>query len=441
MRDWLWTGAGALGRGIAAGEIDPEALCDAYLAAIDAHPHAGVVYARTTPERARAEAAAAGARARAGLRRGPLDGVPVSWKDLFDSAGVATEAGSALLAGRVPAHDAAVLANATAAGAVCLGKTHMSELAFSGIGINPVTATPPNACDAARVPGGSSSGAAASVALGLAPLAIGSDTGGSVRNPAAWNGLVGLKTTLGRLPMAGAVPLVESMDTIGPLARSVEDAALALALLEGGAAPDLRGASLAGTRLLVLEDYAETSRDEPRAAFESAVERLAEADATIARATLPPVKAAMDLTPLLFAPEAYAIWRETIEAAPERMYPRILARFRGGRGVDAADVLAAYRARAAAQAEYLARTAGYDAAILPTAAILPPLLERMLADDAYYDAENLMALRNTRVGNVLGLCGLTLPTGVPMCGIMALGAPMAEHRLLRLGAAMEAALA
>lgn len=441
MQDWLWAGAGDLGRGIASGEIDAEALCDTYLAAIDAHPHRDAIYARTTAGRARAEAAAAGARARAGRRRGLLDGVPVSWKDLFDSAGVATEAGSALLKGRVPATDAAVLANATAGGAVCLGKTHMSELAFSGIGINPVTATPPNACDATRVPGGSSSGAAASVAFGLTPLAIGSDTGGSVRNPAAWNDLVGLKTSLDRLPMAGAVPLVESMDTIGPLARNVEDAALALALLEGSAAPDLRGATLAGARLLVLEDYAETSRDEPRAAFEGAVERLRDAGARVERATLASVKAAMDLTPLLFAPEAYAIWRETIEAAPERMYDRILMRFRGGRGVEAADVLAARRTRATAQEAYLRAAAGYDAAILPTAAILPPKLDRMLSDEAYYESENLMALRNTRIGNVLGLCGLTLPTGTPMCGIMALAPPMAEHRLLRLGAAMEAALA
>ena len=441
MEDWLWMGAGALGRGIGAGEIDAEALCDAHLAAIDAHPHRDAIFARTTPDRARAEAAAAAARARAGLRRGPLDGVPVAWKDLFDSAGVATEAGSALLAGRVPEHDAAVLATATAGGSVCLGKTHMSELAFSGIGLNPVTATPPNARDATRVPGGSSSGAAAALAFGLAPLAIGSDTGGSVRNPAAWNDLVGLKTTLGRVPVAGTVPLVESMDTIGPLARSVEDAALALALLQGGTAPDLRGATLARTRFLILADYADTSRDAPLAAFEGAVARLVDAGAAIERAALPSVKAAMDLTPLLFAPEAYAIWRDTIEAAPHLMYDRILARFRGGRDVLAADVLDAHRRRRAAEADYLAATAGYDAVLLPTAAILPPEVERMGSDPDYYDAENLLALRNTRVGNVLGLCGLTLPTGVPMCGLMALAPPMAEHRLLRLCAAMEAALA
>ncbi|MEM9797208.1 MAG: amidase family protein [Pseudomonadota bacterium] len=441
MRDWLWMGAGALGRGIARGEIDAEALTETYLAAIAEDDRVETIYARTTPDRARAEAAAAAARAKTGLRRGPLDGVPVSWKDLFDSAGIATEAGSALLSGRVPRDDAEVLATATAAGAVCLGKTHMSELAFSGLGLNPITATPPNVHDPALVPGGSSSGAAASVAFGLAPLAIGSDTGGSVRNPAAWNDLVGLKTTWGRLSLRGVVPLVESIDTVGPLCRNVEDAALALALLEGGKAPDLAEATLSGTRLLVLEDFAETSRDAPRAAFAHAVERFQDAGATVEHKALAPVGRAMELSALLFAPEAYATWREEIEAAPGKMFQPILERFRTGKGVEAADVIAAYRTQQVAKADYLKETAGYDAVILPTVAILPPDRERLLSDPGYYVEENLLALRNTRVGNLLGLCGLTLPTGVPSCGVMALCPPMQEERLLRLGAAMEAALA
>jgi aspartyl-tRNA(Asn)/glutamyl-tRNA(Gln) amidotransferase subunit A len=440
MRDWSEWSAGALGRGIAAGEVDPEALCDAHLAAIAEHPHRDDIFSTVTADRARAEAAAAARRARAGTRRGPLDGVPVSWKDLFDCAGVSGEAGSALLAGRVPERDAAVLEAATLGGSVCLGKTHMSELAFSGLGLNPITATPPNRHDPALVPGGSSSGAAASVAFGLAPLAIGSDTGGSVRNPAAWNDLVGLKTSHGRVDVTGSVPLVESMDTIGPLCRTVEDAALALALIEGRRPADLRGATLAGRRLLVLADWTESSRDAPRRAFEGAVARLAEAGARVERGESRPAQEAMALTPLLFAPEAYGTWREAIEASPDVMYPRILERFRNGRAADAAEVLGAYRARRAAQAAFLAETAGFDAVLLPTSAILPPDRARLESDDAYYVEENLMALRNTRVGNVLGLCGLTLPTGVPSCGLMALAPPMAEERLLRLGAAMERAL-
>ncbi|WP_371155641.1 amidase [Jannaschia sp. 2305UL9-9] len=440
MKDWLWMSGGNLGRGIAAGDIDPEALCETYLSAMADSPHQDRIYARTTPDRARAEAAAAAERARQGLRRGPLDGVPISWKDLFDSAGVATEAGSRLLEGRVPQDDAAVLSAATHGGAVCLGKTHMSELAFSGLGLNPMTATPPCVNDADAVPGGSSSGAAASVAFGLAPIAIGSDTGGSVRNPAAWNDLVGLKTTLGRLPDAGTVPLVASFDTIGPLCRTVEDAALSLALMSGTKAADLTGDTLSGKRLLVLADYADSSRDAPRAAFHHAIERFEDAGATVTRDSLPSVEAAMALTPLLFTPEAYGTWRDAIEAAPHLMFDRILERFRSGRDALGHDVMAARRARDAAQAEYLAATAGYDAVLLPTSAILPPNARRLQEDEEYYVTENLMALRNTRVGNMLGLCGLTLPTGVPSCGVMALAPPMTEERLLRLGAAMEEAL-
>jgi aspartyl-tRNA(Asn)/glutamyl-tRNA(Gln) amidotransferase subunit A len=183
------------------------ALTEAYLDAITAHPLRDRIYARLTRDRALAEATAAAARAKTGHRRGPLDGVPLSWKDLYDTAGVATEAGTALMAGRIPAKDAQVLQNATAAGTVCLGKTHMSEIAFSGLGYNPVTATPPNVNDPDGLPGGSSSGAAASVAFGLAPGAIGSDTGGSIRLPSGWNDLVGFKPAHGFHPLDGVVPL------------------------------------------------------------------------------------------------------------------------------------------------------------------------------------------------------------------------------------------
>src|SRR6056297_2747976 len=253
MSDWLKMSAADLGRGIGAGRIDPVELTEAFLDAIAAHPDHARIYSSVTSGRARAEAGAAAMRARAGQRLGPLDGVPISWKDLFDSSGVATEAGTELLKGRVPQRDARVLRSATMMGTVCLGKTHMSELAFSGLGLNPMTATPPCVNDPQAVPGGSSSGAAASVAMGLAACGIGSDTGGSVRIPAAWNDLVGLKTSFGRLPNEGVLPLCEKFDTVGPLARSVEDCALVLAALEGRRAADLRGANLKGMRFAALE--------------------------------------------------------------------------------------------------------------------------------------------------------------------------------------------
>jgi len=281
----------------------------------------------------------AAARAKAGLRRHPLDGVPLSWKDLFDTAGIKTEAGSALLKGRVPSTDARVLQTATLLGSVCLGKTHMSELAFSGLGLNPVTATPPCISDDQAVAGGSSSGAAASVAFGLAPAAIGSDTGGSVRIPAAWNDLVGLKTSHGLLPTQGVVALCDSFDTVGPLARSVEDCALLLSLLAGAPPPDLSGATLAGARLAVLHTAAlDDLRPGPAQAFEAALTRLSAAGAKITPISAPEVAESLTLAATLFPAEAYGIWGPTIESAPEKMFPRVLDRFRAGAQVSAKDL-------------------------------------------------------------------------------------------------------
>lgn len=173
MNEWLTMSAAELGRRIEAGEIGPVALTEAYLAAIDAHPARDEIYSVVTHDRAGAEAQAAEARAQAGRRLGPLDGVPVSWKDLFDSAGTATEAGTRLLKGRVPERDADVLRNATAAGLVCLGKTHMSELAFSGLGLNPMTATPPNVNDPKLVPGDPPRGRRRAWRMGWRPAASG----------------------------------------------------------------------------------------------------------------------------------------------------------------------------------------------------------------------------------------------------------------------------
>ncbi|QCO55780.1 amidase [Pseudorhodobacter turbinis] len=439
--NWLWMTAADLGRGIEAGKIHPVELTEAYLDAADKHPEAGRIYSRITPRRARSMSIAAADRARAGQRIGLLDGVPISWKDLFDAAGAPCEAGSALLKGRVPETDAQVLTTATAQGLVCLGKTHMSELAFSGLGLNPVTATPPNVNDAAAVPGGSSSGAAASVAFGLAAAAIGSDTGGSVRIPAAWNDLVGLKTTPGRLSNQGVVPLCERFDTVGPLARSVEDCALLLAAMEGRKPADLTGASVKGARLLVLETVAlDDLREEPARGFEGAVEGLARAGARIESGKIEEVTEAMGLAAILFTAEAYGIWGKTIEAAPEKMFPRILERFRSGAAFAASDYVAAWRRLEELRKIWAQKTAAYDAVILPTAPNLPPDAKRLMEDDEYYVTENLLTLRNTRIGNMFGLCGVTLPTGQPSCGISFIAPPMQEERVLRLASAAERAL-
>ena len=441
MDDWRWMTAAELGRGIAAGEIDPVKLTEVFLTAIDESPLRDRIYARVTHDRARAEAKAASDRAKSGLRRGPLDGVPVSWKDLFDTAGVATEAGTALMKGRTPDEDALVLKNATAAGLVCLGKTHMSEIAFSGLGLNPITGTPPCVNDADAVAGGSSSGAAASVAFGLAAAGIGSDTGGSVRIPSAWNDLIGLKTTIDRVPVDGTVPLCETFDTIGPLCRSVEDAGLLLAALEGTKPADLGGVSLEGVRLAVLNTVAmEDVRDQPLAAFNSAKERLAAAGAEITTLDFPEMETAFGLAGPLFTADSYSWWKTLVEAAPEKMFPPILERVRAGQHVSAVEFLQAWRTLKDIRKAWRAATAGFDAVIMPAAPILPPNVDKLLTENDYYVTENLLALRNTRVGNLMGECSLTLPTGVPSCGILLNAAPYAEERLLRLGAAAQEAL-
>ena len=202
------------------------------------------------------------------------------------------------------------------------------------------------------------------------------------------------------------------------------------------------GSTLENTRLLALETVAtEDLRDEPRAAYVSAVERLQAAGALVEHREIPVVKEAMDLTGLLYSPEAYGTWKAVIEASPDLMFSEILARFRGGADVSAADYVAAWQNLDRCREDYARQTAGFDAVILPTSPILPPNIKRLAKDHDYYVTENLLALRNTRIGNLMGLPAVTLPTGIPSCGIMLMGQPFAEERLLRLGAAAEAALA
>ena len=441
MDDWLTRSASDQGRAIGSGTLDPRELTDAYLAAIDSHPDRDRIYARTTPDRARAEAAAAADRAASGRRAGPLDGVPISWKDLYDVAGVACEGGTKLLKGRVPDSDCTVVRRATRAGTICLGKTHTTELAFSGLGVNPMAATPPNAIQPELAPGGSSAGAAVSTKLGLAAAGIGSDTGGSVRIPAGWNDLVGLKTTAGLIPTEGVIALSRTYDTVGPLTRTVEDAANLFAILADAPVPDWDGGSLADEQLLVAETVALDDADDGiEAALEDALSLLSRAGARLSHGPVPEFRGVYDTMANISAlvpGEAWAEWGTEIEANPGTLWPPIEQRFRQGQDADPNRDAEAHEEMGRLSQSVQDRMAGQGLIVLPTSPIYPPNAERLEADQAFFSDRNLMSLRNTRLANLLTLSSITIPTRTPMCGLMLFAPPHAEERLLRIGRAIE----
>jgi aspartyl-tRNA(Asn)/glutamyl-tRNA(Gln) amidotransferase subunit A len=332
---------------------------------------------------------------------------------------------------------------------VCLGKTNLSEFAYSGLGINPTMGTPANAADkeVARVPGGSSSGAAVSVGNGLAPAGIGSDTGGSVRVPAALNGLVGLKTTIGRLPLDGILALSPSLDTIGPLTRDVADANAIFAVLDGGAPYDLAGANLHGAKFLKPSDVVFTELDDTVAgAIGAALDALSNAGADIVEAPVPEFQEAIDIVSEhgnTISAEGYAIWRDLFEARHEEMYQAIYSRFELAKKLTAIDAERAHILRAEVVKRYNRRVAGYAAVVLPTCPRVAPPIAALENDAAAYDEANLATLRNTRLGNLMETCGVTLPCQRPgelPVGLQLMCKGGRDGQALRLAAAAEQAL-
>lgn len=446
---WHDMTATALGAAIGTGEIDPVALAEHFLTRIAADDTDHRIYLRTTADRALAEAEAAKARADEGLRRGPLDGVPISWKDLYDTAGVATEGGTPLLKGRVPTRDAVVLERATRAGLVCLGKTNTVQFALGGVGSNPYTGTPANAAarDEPRAPGGSSCGAAVSVATGLASAGIGSDTGGSVRIPAAWNNLVGLKTTIGALPLDGVLPLAPGLDTAGPLTKSVADAAHLFAVMAEDRPVDLTGATVDGMAFLACESVVWDGADEVVAkTVRGAIQRLEAAGARIEWRAVPEFDEMHNVLNSYggtVTAEGYATWRDQIDNHPDQIDPNVLSRFLQGRDMSAPDVEAVRAAVRSLTPALYRRMAGYHAVLAPTVPIVPPPLSEVEASADAYSHANMMALRNTRLGNMLPCCALTVPCpGAAMpAGLMLMGPADADRAILRTGAAVDATLA
>ena len=441
MENILKLTATEIGKKINIGKVCPVELTEAYLEKIKLCPSSKSIFTTLMTDNALKQALEAKTRVKNNTRLSLLDGVPISWKDLFDFSGVKTEAGSALLKGRVPREDAVVIKNLTKAGVISLAKTHMTELAFSGLGLNPITKTPGNSINSKLAPGGSSSGSAVSVALNLVSGSIGSDTGGSIRVPAAWNNLVGLKTTHSLVSLKGVVPLCPRFDTIGPIVKSVEDAANFLSVLLGQNQIKLKENELATKKFAVIETaLLENLDNEVSVSFEYSLDLLTKSGIKIKRLKSNIISDALALSSLIFSPEAYCTWKDVIERNPEKMYPPILERFRSGQSVSGPSYVSAWKNLELLRKQYINLVNQFDVTLAPTTAIFPPKIESLLNNDKYFSERNLLTLRNTRFANLMGLPALTIPTETNFCGFMLMGKPFKDKSLLSIGKRIETIL-
>jgi aspartyl-tRNA(Asn)/glutamyl-tRNA(Gln) amidotransferase subunit A len=389
---------------------------------------------------ARAAADTADARAARGTSLGPLDGTIVSIKDLFDVAGEPTRAGSKILAEEaVPAKaDAAIVRRLRAAGAVIVAKTNMTEFAFSGIGANPHFGTPGNPRDRTRVPGGSSAGAPVAVADGMCEIAIGTDTGGSVRIPASLCGLVGFKPSRQRVPTDGAFPLSTSLDSVGPIGRSVADCAAADAVMAGEDILPLEPIALTGLRFGVAEGLPLDRLDDTvAAAFALAVKRLDDAGVRVTHEALPlfddmgEVNAKGGISPF----EACGIHRDRMNRRAGDIDPNVRARIERGCATSAEDYADMVRQRGRLVHAMDARLAPLDVLVMPTTSIVAPTIAEV-ADAKTFAARNAAVLRNTAIVNFFDLCAISLPLPAPLpVGLMLIARNGQDHRLLRIAAA------
>lgn len=407
------------------------------------------IFVKVYTASARAEAAAADARAAAGISLSPIDGRIVSIKDLFDVAGEPTTAGSKVLRTAPPAQqDAVIVQRLRCAGAVIIGKTNMTEFAFSGIGINPHYGTPGNAKDASRIPGGSSSGAGVAVARGMCEIAIGSDTGGSIRIPSALNGVTGFKPTQARVTREGALPLSYSLDTVGPLANDVLDCAKTDAVLAGQKWEPLVVRSVDGLRVGIPRGLLFTHADEQvLKAFESALGQL----------TASGIKAVdTDLDHLLGAPfklqengtliacEAAQIHQELFaNGTDDQLDELVKARITRGQTVAASHYVSVQQARAKLQPQLDAAIADFDVLLLPTVPVVAPTIQS-LDDAAEFNRTNMLVLRNPSVFNFYDLPAASIPLprsqGELPVGLMVVGKRGGDRDLLALAQAISASL-
>ncbi len=433
---------------LAAGRTTSRQLTEEALARIeDPRGEGGRAFIKVWRTQALAAADASDLQRKAGLVASPLDGLPVSIKNLCDVAGETTLAGSRALDETPPARaDAPVVARLRAAGAVIVGSTNMSEFAFSGVGFNPHYGTPGNPADRARVPGGSSSGAAVSVADRMAVAALGTDTGGSVRIPAAVCGIVGFKPTARRVPIDGVVPLSTSLDSIGPLANSVECCAIVDAVFAAEPVSVPEPMPLGGLRFAVPKHFVMDEIDPVVArAFERALKALAAKGVRIDHIDLPQLNELSTINAKggFAASEAYA-WHRELIARRHNDYDQFVApRILRGKEMSAADYIDLVGRRADLQRRVSAITSTYDAVVMPTCAIVAPTLDEISTAEGF-TRKNLLLLRNTSVGNFLDRCGISLPchgAGELPVGFMLMGEAMADRRVLAMARSVAPAVA
>jgi aspartyl-tRNA(Asn)/glutamyl-tRNA(Gln) amidotransferase subunit A len=449
-----------LGRRLRTGELTPVALTEALLARIEDLDGALGAFQRVTPDLALAAARAAQAALEAGQDLGPLHGIPYAAKDLFDVRGLPTTAGTRLLADNIANDDSAVVARLARAGMILLGKTKTVQFAYGGAGVNRDLGTPHNPWHRTHhLPGGSSSGSAVGVAAGLAPMALGSDTGGSVRIPAALCGITGLKTTVGQVSRAGVYPLSWSLDSVGPLTRNVEDAALVYQVIQGPEIGDdtthgrplqdvmtgLRG-GVEGLRIGIAETvFWNDAHAEVASAVRSATEVFEGLGAHVRSLDFPAAADAVALNPrgLVIAAEAYTINRRFIDEHYDELDPIVASRMVNGRDVTAADYLQTTLDWKRLRLEAVRQLEDVDAVLCPTTPIPACTLSETNGDMEIYSHRNIMYLRNTAIGNILDLCGLSVPCGLTgdglPIGLMIYGRPFHEDRVLRIGHAYQQA--
>jgi aspartyl-tRNA(Asn)/glutamyl-tRNA(Gln) amidotransferase subunit A len=418
---------------------------DAALARIDDPKGEGARACLTVyREQAKAAAEAADARAKAGVSLGPLDGAIVSIKDLFDVAGEVTRAGSKVVAeeDKPAKRDAPIVQRLRAGGAVIVAKTNMTEFAFSGVGINPHYGTPGNPADRTRIPGGSSSGAAVATADGMCEIAIGTDTGGSTRIPGALCGLVGFKPSRQRVSTAGAFPLSQSMDSIGPIARSVADCAKADAVMAGDDYAPSEPLPLANLRIGLAEGMVMEKLDDTVAKrFSDAVGRLERAEARLSGEYLPLLDDMVGVNSRggIQPSEAFTVHRERLNSRGDALDQNVRARLERARDVSAADYITMVNERTALIAAMDARLADIDVLVMPTTPIVAPTIAEMAPPDEF-GRKNAMLLRNTSIWNFFDCCAISLPLpregGLPT-GLMLVVRNGHDRRLFRIAAAVE----